>query len=137
MEPKTEKGKRAIPLPPEVVEAFMRRRKVQLEDKALAGDRWNERGFVFTTTVGTPVDDSKIRKALNRALEDAGISQRPFHDLRHTCGTFLASVGVQPKELQRILGHESFATTMEIYVHAYGSSVEAAMQGWSRLRDAA
>lgn len=134
--PKSKMGQRTIPLPAEAVTALKRRRKAQLGDRVLAGGRWHDLDYVFTNTVGSPVDDSRVRKELTKACGAAGIERRVFHDLRHTCGTFLASTGVQPKELQRILGHESFETTMQLYVQSYTTSVEAAMRQWETLREA-
>jgi integrase len=38
-----------------------------------------------------------------------------FYSLRHTAATILASSGTPPGTVHRILGHESFATTMALY----------------------
>jgi integrase len=38
------------------------------------------------------------------------------HDLRHTASVWLAS-GVDPKVVQRVLGHATAAMTMDLYGH--------------------
>ena len=40
-----------------------------------------------------------------------------MHSLRHTFATRCIENGVQPKTLQKILGHSSLSTTMDLYVH--------------------
>ena len=39
------------------------------------------------------------------------------HSTRHTFASLSVAAGVQPERLQRIIGHSSFRTTAEIYVH--------------------
>jgi integrase len=39
-----------------------------------------------------------------------------FHDLRHSYGTWLADDGVPPNKIQKVMGHESITTTMQLYV---------------------
>nr|DAJ42684.1 MAG TPA: Integrase [Caudoviricetes sp.] len=40
-----------------------------------------------------------------------------MHSLRHTFATRCIEKGIQPKTLQRILGHSTIQTTMDLYVH--------------------
>jgi integrase len=40
-----------------------------------------------------------------------------IHDLRHTHATILMKKGVIPKVVSERLGHDSVATTMDIYSH--------------------
>lgn len=40
-----------------------------------------------------------------------------FHDLRHSCATFLIAQGVHPRVIMEILGHAQISTTMNIYSH--------------------
>ena len=40
-----------------------------------------------------------------------------FHSLRHTHATMLAENGVNPKNLQKRLGHNNIQTTLETYIH--------------------
>ena len=38
-------------------------RAKQAEEKRIAGSRWQETGFVFTTTIGTPIDAEALSDA--------------------------------------------------------------------------
>jgi hypothetical protein len=46
----------------------------------LAGSRWGEHGLVFTSSIGTPMDE-RVRRAF-KGLVQAGLPPRRIHDLR-------------------------------------------------------
>lgn len=49
---------------------------------------------------------------------DPPIGKRPrIHDSRHSCASWLLAQGVPPTDVQDHLGHESFATTDQLYRH--------------------
>jgi integrase len=45
-----------------------------------------------------------------------------FHDLRHTCATWLIAAGAHPLQIKLRLGHESIRTTMDTYGHLFPSA---------------
>ncbi len=47
-----------------------------------------------------------------------------MHALRHTYATRAIESGMQPKTLQKLLGHASLKTTMDRYVHVTDDSME-------------
>lgn len=51
-----------------------------------------------------------------------------MHALRHTYATRAIESGMQPKTLQRLLGHSSLKTTMDTYVHVTDDSIEMGIQ---------
>ena len=48
---------------------------------------------------------------------DLGIHEFNFHSLRHTHATKLIESGINPKAVQKRLGHEKIETTLQTYVH--------------------
>ena len=50
------------------------------------------------------------------------------HALRHTYATRAIESGMQPKILQKLLGHASIKTTMDRYVHVTDESMEDAVR---------
>ncbi len=50
-----------------------------------------------------------IRKAWHQALNDAEINDFRFHDLRHTCASYLAMNGATTAEIAAVLGHKTLA----------------------------
>src|SRR5215208_6255987 len=47
----------------------------------------------------------------------AGLTGVGFHTLRHTCASMLIESGLSPLRLQRWMGHQSPAFTLESYGH--------------------
>jgi integrase len=46
----------------------------------------------------------------------AKIEDFTFHDLRHTCGSWLAMAGVDIRRIQEVLGHKTISMTLR-YAH--------------------
>lgn len=118
-EPKTEKSRRTLPLPAFTVHALRAHRIRQLEERLVAGGRWEDTGLVFTTPVGGPLDGGNLLKLYRTHLAAAGLPAFRFHDLRHSAASLLLAQGISPHEVQATLGHAHFATTMDIYAHLY------------------
>ena len=117
VEPKSERSRRTVPLPASAVRTLRTHRARQLQERLLAGSRWQETGFVFTTSVGTPCDPHTIRRRYKSALRAAGLPPQRFHDLRHACASFLLAQGVQPRTVMETLGHSQISLTMNTYAH--------------------
>jgi integrase len=78
----------------------------------------NESELVFTSSLGGPLEPAAPGKALNRALEGAGLPHIRVHDLRHTTASLMLLARVHPKVVQDLLGHTSIRTTLDTYSHA-------------------
>lgn len=105
--PKTETSRRNIAIPESVVEVLRKQ-------KELTGNY----EYVFTTKLGNPFNPRNFNRFIYSLLDKAGINRGVrVHDLRHTHVSLLLTQGVNPKEIQKRLGHASFSTTMDIYAH--------------------
>jgi len=59
------------------------------------GARYEERGLVFASEVGTPLNRHNFsRRSFKSLLKRAGLPNVRFHNLRHTCATLLLGKGV-------------------------------------------
>jgi integrase len=68
-------------------------------------------------------------------LQRAGLPDRRFHDLRHSCATLLLVQGVPPRVVMEILGHSDISMTMNTYSHAVSElQVDAAARMEALLR---
>jgi len=77
---------------------------------------------------GEPVKNSTYNTALYKVCENAGLEPFCMHALRHTFATRCIERGVQPKVLQKLLGHASVSTTMDRYVHVTEESLAKGME---------
>ena len=55
-------------------------------------------------------------KPWKKALEDAQINDFRFHDLRHSCASYLAQSGASLLEIADVLGHKQISVTKR-YAH--------------------
>lgn len=117
VEPKTARSRRTIVLPDVVVAALRAHRVGQLEQRLLAGPKWVEGGFVFTTRHGKPLEPSNMTKVFKRLLKEAVVPDVRFHDLRHTAATFLLALGVEARVIMETLGHSQISLTLNTYSH--------------------
>lgn len=133
VEPKSERSRRSISLPDVAAKALRLHRQKQLEDRLLAGPRWTEHDFVFTTRTGTPLDPWNVSKAFKRLLKSAALPNIRFHDLRHTAATLLLSQGVDPRTIMETLGHSQISLTLNTYSHVLPSMQRGAAEKMDRL----
>ncbi len=124
--PKNESSRRAVDVPPQVIEALKKRRIRQAEERLAAGTLWQRQwdGLVFTRPDGAPLDvGDATRRVLRPLLKRAGIPTEGirFHDLRHTFATLNLLNGVHPRVVQQALGHSTIAETMNRYSHVLPS----------------
>lgn len=77
---------------------------------------------------GMPAKNSSYDTHLYKLCETAGILPFSMHTLRHTYATRAIESGMQPKILQKLLGHASIKTTMDTYVHVTDDSMQKAIK---------
>lgn len=80
-----------------------------------------ESGLVFTSTVGTPLDERNVRREFKKWLKAADLPPMRLHDLRHTTATLLLSQGVHPRVVMETLGHSQISLTLDTYSHVLPS----------------
>ena len=116
-EPKTKSSRRVLYLPDSLINKLKEHRTRQLEEKMLAGPKWQDTGLVFTSSIGTPVDPRHVKRRLDPLLKNAGLPHFRVHDLRHFCASLLLAQGVPLKVVSDILGHSQLAVTADLYTH--------------------
>ena len=115
---KTEKSRRTLALPQSAVAALREQRKWQAAAQLAAGPLWHHEGSVFTTSVGTPLDASHVRRDFRALCKKAGVEGvwTP-RELRHTFVSVMSESGVAVEEIAHLAGHASSRTTETIYRH--------------------
>ena len=96
------------------------KRKDQKQKKS-----FNMQDLVFINfRTGMPNKNSSYDTHLYKLCDEAGIKRFCMHALRHTYATRAIESGMQPKTLQKLLGHSSLKMTMDRYVHVTDDSME-------------
>jgi integrase len=124
--PKTDAGKRTVPIPPETVSALKAWRARQAEERLAYGPAWDSRGFVFTREDGVPLHPDWFSRTFERYARGAGLPRIRVHDLRHTWASLALEAGVPAKVVQEILGHASVSITLDTYSHVLPAMREEA-----------
>jgi integrase len=115
-EPKSRTSRRTIPLPLVCVDQLVAHRHRQLFERRSA-EIWEDNDLVFCTQTGTPLDRSEMSRRFTRLQQAAGVGHHRLYDCRHTAASFLLAQGVSPRVVMEVLGHSSFALTMDTYTH--------------------
>ena len=127
-EPKSERSKRKLRLPPQLVESLRSHKVTQLEERLTAGALWEDRGLVFCQVNGKPIDRRSDSRAWKKLLVSAGVREVRLHDGRHTAATLLLELGVHPRVEMELLGHSQMRTTTDVYSHVLAALAEEAAQ---------
>ena len=115
---KTAKSRRTLALPQTAIHALREHRRRQAEDRLAAGALWQDHGLVFTSTIGTPLDASNVRREFRKIMEAAGLGAGwAPRDLRHTFVSLMSADGVPIEEIARLAGHNQTSTTELVYRH--------------------
>ncbi|ATQ66883.1 MULTISPECIES: tyrosine-type recombinase/integrase [Methylosinus] len=109
-------------------------------------------GYIFTTTGKTPVSgfskakdqfDAAILEAMQAAAADPETVKAPerwtLHDLRRTCASGMAGLGIAPHVVEAVLNHRSGTIKGVAAVYnrySYSAEKRAALDAWARRLDA-
>ena len=80
VEPKTARSRRTIALPQVAVSVLLKHRARKEQEKRFAGSRWVQTGMVFTTGIGTFLDQRNLLRSFYRILDTVEM----FHGSRST-----------------------------------------------------
>lgn len=115
-EPKTSKGKRQVPLLPEVADKVMAHIQQQKEQAAQSYGLYEKNPYLVSNEIGHYLDPGTVRKKLKAVAEKLGIKDFHPHCLRHTYASQAVKAGVPLPYLSDILGHESTSFTAKVYI---------------------
>ncbi|MDO5375735.1 MAG: site-specific integrase [Staphylococcus rostri] len=116
---KTENSLRTISINPKVIKIIKR---VQLRNKKMLlwEKNYNDRGFIFTNSVGNPLHIGVIAFHLSKVKKVVfGNQNRQLttHTFRHTHISILTELDLPLKAIMERVGHKDVKTTLKIYTH--------------------
>lgn len=123
--PKTDAGKRIIPMTDAVHDAFIELKKNNMmlgKSSQVIIDGYS--GFCFLSANGSPLATNAvnsflygIQKAYNKMHPENPLPHISAHILRHSCCTIYSDAGMGIKALQGLLGHANAMITENTYDH--------------------
>ena len=131
--PKSEAGKRIIPMLPRVKKAFYEEKEYQEQLGMKCRDTIDGyTNFIFLNRFGGVQQQGTLNDAIKRIITKCNLEQLDenndenvtllpdfsCHTLRHTFATRMCEKNVNIKAIQDILGHKDIQTTMDIYADA-------------------
>ncbi len=102
--------------------------------KALKRDGVVGLKHVFVNNEGEPVDKEWLTYRWNPVRKAAGLSDFRWHDLRHSCASFLAQNGATLVEIGAVLGHSSPSVTAKYSHLVAGKAVTGSAALAEKLR---
>jgi integrase len=115
--PKTKAGKRTIVLGEKTIEILHEHWDLQNQERRFAGGRWKENDLIFTSSIGTPMDQRNLYHTFREFIHSVGLPEIRFHDLRHTAASLMLNHGIAPIIVSKRLGHSKVSITLDIYGH--------------------
>ena len=134
-DPKTEKGKRTLPLTSELLEALQRCQAQQIKDREAALEAYGDSGYVITNELGRPLHPETLSSKWEQLLIAAGVPKIRLHDARHTCATLMHLEGVSIATIAAWLGHADPAFTLRTYVHSQSDALSEAAHALTIVTD--
>lgn len=125
-DPKTSTSTRKIPIN-SICEKALKKQYIQ---KKVVSDRYKDKDgefsdCLFVTKFNTPLNVQIFNDAINKIVKEINLMKNDLeqiekfsgHTFRHTFATRCIEAGVQPKTVQKYLGHATLQMTMDLYVH--------------------
>ena len=113
--PKTKSSRRTLQIPVAVLESFKRHQMMQSMRRVQAGNSWVETDFVFTSSIGTSLNQSNSRKAFSRFIRENKLRYIRIHDIRHTTAVLALEAGAPLEWISQALGHSGTEITKKVY----------------------
>ncbi|MCE7010014.1 site-specific integrase [Kibdelosporangium philippinense] len=115
--PKSEKGKRKLPLPKPLHAALKTFKAEQAAEAIHAGEAYERSGFVLVDELGAAWKTDKFRRAIYKLMAQANVRKVRPYDARHACLTYLATSGVPDVVVSAWAGHADLSFTKRVYIH--------------------
>ena len=121
--PKTTCSNRRIPINSDCREHLMD--QIRMKDIVSSKYRNDSCPFLFTSSLNTPIEVQMYNDAITSVVKSVNYRRGVLdvmdyftgHTFRHTFATRCFEAGIQPKVVQKYLGHATLQMTMDLYTH--------------------
>jgi integrase len=128
---KTARSRRAVNLPAPMAATLKAHKARQAADRLEFGEAWQDAGFIFTTSLGTPIDPRNLNREFKAICHQAGLGDWHPHEPRHSAASLMLAQGVKLQGVSDVLGHASIRMTADVYGHILAPDREAAADAMS------
>lgn len=132
-DPKTANSVRQIALDDSMLEKLKSFHTYQKKYAELLGDKYIDKGLVFSNTFGAPVNYHNFySRYFTKLVQYSGINPKfTIHSMRHTHASILLQRGVGIQVISARLGHSSPAFTLKTYIHLVNNAERTAADAWA------
>ena len=134
-QPKTQTGFRKIPMIKKVYDVLVYQQTYRKDIATRFSPREGFENLLFTSKTNNPINAANVKDSINyivarinRENPDQFFEHLTPLGLRHTFATNCIESGMEPKTLQKILGHNSLQMTMDLYCHVRESTLTDEME---------
>jgi integrase len=106
---KSRAGRRSVGLPAQLVDLLRVHRAKQDAERAAAGEKWADEGWLFATPDGRGTPPRTDYDDWKELLTDAKVRDGRLHDARHTAATVLLILGVSERAVMGLMGWSTTA----------------------------
>lgn len=108
---------RSFPQMPDIKDLLLTLKGKEKENRKLFGKSYFESDYILKWDDGRPFSPDYVTHRFSRILEINDLPHIRFHELRHSCASFLIQMGFTLKDVQEWLGHADIKMTANIYSH--------------------
>ena len=97
--------------------------KEQQSQRIRSAKDYSNKSLVVADSKGNVPDLKYVRTYMRKLVARAGVHYIPPKNLRRTCISLMASLGIPMQVIQQIVGHASMSTTAEHYVRTFSEDI--------------
>lgn len=112
---KTNSSKRELDIPNIVFEAILEEKKKYEANKRRRKNYFQDLGYICCSSYGRPRSKGYHFKYYKQLLQDLGLPDLRWHDLRATASTTLLVAGFSPKAVSKLMGHSKEILCVDTY----------------------
>ncbi len=112
---KTYSSRRVLPIPDYVFEAILEERKTYEKNRSRRRKYFLDENYICCSTYGKPRSKDFHWSHYKKLLQDTGLPDIRWHDLRKSYCTLLLKNDFSPKAVSKLMGHAKELITVDVY----------------------